>query len=178
MPVPTPVSTSWSQRARRREGGRQWQLRGPRHSAEERHRWNEMRLRNGTVATALIFFTSFLSLSWYTAWQNGKGKLDICVISVIPPPRIKKCQKDRRSLDEAWLTSWQAESWNMTSKQHVLRHSRWSHPSRGTRFNVVMRNNPCYRYNKWMEFFCFKLYCAPSPVPVNHTQSAVSSHPH
>lgn len=33
-----------------------------------------MRLRNGTVATAIIFFTSFLSLSWYTAWQNGKGK--------------------------------------------------------------------------------------------------------
>lgn len=36
-------------------------------------RWNEMRLRHGTVATAIIFFTSFLSLSWYTAWQNGKG---------------------------------------------------------------------------------------------------------
>ncbi|XP_077783711.1 alpha-1,3-mannosyl-glycoprotein 4-beta-N-acetylglucosaminyltransferase A isoform X3 [Podarcis muralis] len=34
-----------------------------------------MRLRNGTVATALIFITSFLSLSWYTAWQNGKEKL-------------------------------------------------------------------------------------------------------
>ncbi|XP_078142038.1 alpha-1,3-mannosyl-glycoprotein 4-beta-N-acetylglucosaminyltransferase A isoform X2 [Centroberyx gerrardi] len=34
-----------------------------------------MRLRNGTVATAIIFFTSFLSLSWYTAWQNGKEKL-------------------------------------------------------------------------------------------------------
>lgn len=34
-----------------------------------------MRLRNGTVATAIIFFTSFLSLSWYTAWQNGKGRL-------------------------------------------------------------------------------------------------------
>ncbi|KAI3356376.1 hypothetical protein L3Q82_017602 [Scortum barcoo] len=33
-----------------------------------------MRLRHGTVATAIIFFTSFLSLSWYTAWQNGKGK--------------------------------------------------------------------------------------------------------
>uniref|UniRef100_A0A0E9SUW0 Uncharacterized protein n=1 Tax=Anguilla anguilla TaxID=7936 RepID=A0A0E9SUW0_ANGAN len=33
-----------------------------------------MRLRNGTVATAIIFLTSFLSLSWYTAWQNGKGK--------------------------------------------------------------------------------------------------------
>lgn len=33
-----------------------------------------MRLRNGTVATVIIFFTSFLSLSWYTAWQNGKGK--------------------------------------------------------------------------------------------------------
>uniref|UniRef100_A0A669CTX1 Alpha-1,3-mannosyl-glycoprotein 4-beta-N-acetylglucosaminyltransferase A n=1 Tax=Oreochromis niloticus TaxID=8128 RepID=A0A669CTX1_ORENI len=40
-----------------------------------------MRLRNGTVATALIFFTSFLSLSWYTAWQNGKGKLDIYLIA-------------------------------------------------------------------------------------------------
>lgn len=26
------------------------------------------------MATAIIFFTSFLSLSWYTAWQNGKGK--------------------------------------------------------------------------------------------------------
>lgn len=49
-----------------------------------------MRLRNGTVATALIFFTSFLSLSWYTAWQNGKGKLDIYVISVIPPTPYKK----------------------------------------------------------------------------------------
>lgn len=36
-------------------------------------RWNEMRLRHGTVATAIVFFTSFLSLSWYTAWQNGKG---------------------------------------------------------------------------------------------------------
>ncbi|XP_010771172.1 alpha-1,3-mannosyl-glycoprotein 4-beta-N-acetylglucosaminyltransferase A [Notothenia coriiceps] len=34
-----------------------------------------MRLRNGTVATAIIFFTSFLSLSWYSAWQNGKEKL-------------------------------------------------------------------------------------------------------
>ncbi|XP_072333287.1 alpha-1,3-mannosyl-glycoprotein 4-beta-N-acetylglucosaminyltransferase A [Scyliorhinus torazame] len=34
-----------------------------------------MRLRNGTVATALAFVTSFLSLSWYTAWQNGKEKL-------------------------------------------------------------------------------------------------------
>uniref|UniRef100_A0A8C3TC74 Alpha-1,3-mannosyl-glycoprotein 4-beta-N-acetylglucosaminyltransferase A n=1 Tax=Chelydra serpentina TaxID=8475 RepID=A0A8C3TC74_CHESE len=30
-----------------------------------------MRLRNGTVATVLVFIT-FLSLSWYTAWQNGK----------------------------------------------------------------------------------------------------------
>lgn len=37
-------------------------------------RWNEMRLRHGTVATAIVFFTSFLSLSWYTAWQNGKGE--------------------------------------------------------------------------------------------------------
>ncbi|KAG7463427.1 hypothetical protein MATL_G00176440 [Megalops atlanticus] len=34
-----------------------------------------MRLRHGTVATALLFLTSFLSLSWYTAWQNGKEKL-------------------------------------------------------------------------------------------------------
>lgn len=34
-----------------------------------------MRLRNGTVATAIILFTSFLSLSWYTAWQNGREKL-------------------------------------------------------------------------------------------------------
>ncbi|XP_042696738.1 alpha-1,3-mannosyl-glycoprotein 4-beta-N-acetylglucosaminyltransferase A isoform X4 [Chrysemys picta bellii] len=34
-----------------------------------------MRLRNGTVATVLFFITSFLSLSWYTAWQNGKEKL-------------------------------------------------------------------------------------------------------
>uniref|UniRef100_A0A8D3DLC0 Alpha-1,3-mannosyl-glycoprotein 4-beta-N-acetylglucosaminyltransferase A n=1 Tax=Scophthalmus maximus TaxID=52904 RepID=A0A8D3DLC0_SCOMX len=34
-----------------------------------------MRLRNGTVATAIIFFTSCMSLSWYTAWQNGKEKL-------------------------------------------------------------------------------------------------------
>ncbi|CAH2223347.1 alpha-1,3-mannosyl-glyco 4-beta-N-acetylglucosaminyltransferase A isoform X1 [Pelobates cultripes] len=34
-----------------------------------------MRLRNGTVATALVFVTTFLSLSWYTAWQNGKEKL-------------------------------------------------------------------------------------------------------
>ncbi|XP_061081977.1 alpha-1,3-mannosyl-glycoprotein 4-beta-N-acetylglucosaminyltransferase A isoform X2 [Conger conger] len=34
-----------------------------------------MRLRNGTVATAIIFLTSFLSLSWYTAWQNGKEEL-------------------------------------------------------------------------------------------------------
>uniref|UniRef100_A0A8B9RMK8 Alpha-1,3-mannosyl-glycoprotein 4-beta-N-acetylglucosaminyltransferase A n=1 Tax=Astyanax mexicanus TaxID=7994 RepID=A0A8B9RMK8_ASTMX len=34
-----------------------------------------MRLRNGTLATAVIFFTSLLSLSWYTAWQNGKEKL-------------------------------------------------------------------------------------------------------
>nr|XP_048714325.1 alpha-1,3-mannosyl-glycoprotein 4-beta-N-acetylglucosaminyltransferase A isoform X3 [Caretta caretta] len=33
-----------------------------------------MRLRNGTVATVLVFIT-FLSLSWYTAWQNGKEKL-------------------------------------------------------------------------------------------------------
>lgn len=33
-----------------------------------------MRLRNGTVATVLVFITTFLSLSWYTAWQNGKGK--------------------------------------------------------------------------------------------------------
>lgn len=34
-----------------------------------------MRLRNGTVATALAFITSFLTLSWYTTWQNGKEKL-------------------------------------------------------------------------------------------------------
>uniref|UniRef100_A0A4W3JYM2 Alpha-1,3-mannosyl-glycoprotein 4-beta-N-acetylglucosaminyltransferase A n=1 Tax=Callorhinchus milii TaxID=7868 RepID=A0A4W3JYM2_CALMI len=34
-----------------------------------------MRLRHGTAATALAFVTSFLSLSWYTAWQNGKEKL-------------------------------------------------------------------------------------------------------
>ncbi|KAM4796943.1 alpha-1,3-mannosyl-glycoprotein 4-beta-N-acetylglucosaminyltransferase A isoform 2-T2 [Rhinophrynus dorsalis] len=34
-----------------------------------------MRLRNGTLATALVFVTTFLSLSWYTAWQNGKEKL-------------------------------------------------------------------------------------------------------
>ncbi|XP_041114825.1 alpha-1,3-mannosyl-glycoprotein 4-beta-N-acetylglucosaminyltransferase A [Polyodon spathula] len=34
-----------------------------------------MRLRNATVATALIFITSFMSLSWYTTWQNGKEKL-------------------------------------------------------------------------------------------------------
>ncbi|XP_059695468.1 alpha-1,3-mannosyl-glycoprotein 4-beta-N-acetylglucosaminyltransferase A isoform X1 [Haemorhous mexicanus] len=34
-----------------------------------------MRLRNGTVATVLVFITTFLSLSWYTAWQNGKEKL-------------------------------------------------------------------------------------------------------
>ncbi|KAM9173606.1 alpha-1,3-mannosyl-glycoprotein 4-beta-N-acetylglucosaminyltransferase A isoform 2-T3 [Pangshura tecta] len=34
-----------------------------------------MRLRNGTVATVLFFITSFLSLSWYTAWQNGKGDI-------------------------------------------------------------------------------------------------------
>lgn len=34
-----------------------------------------MRLRNGTVATALVFVTSFLTLSWYTTWQNGKEKL-------------------------------------------------------------------------------------------------------
>jgi hypothetical protein len=39
--------------------------------------WNEMRLRNGTVATALAFITSFLTLSWYTTWQNGKGKEDV-----------------------------------------------------------------------------------------------------
>uniref|UniRef100_A0AAA9TC49 Alpha-1,3-mannosyl-glycoprotein 4-beta-N-acetylglucosaminyltransferase A n=1 Tax=Bos taurus TaxID=9913 RepID=A0AAA9TC49_BOVIN len=32
-----------------------------------------MRLRNGTVATVLAFITSFLTLSWYTTWQNGKG---------------------------------------------------------------------------------------------------------
>lgn len=36
--------------------------------------WNEMRLRNGTVATVLAFITSFLTLSWYSTWQNGKGK--------------------------------------------------------------------------------------------------------
>lgn len=34
-----------------------------------------MRLRNGTVATVLAFVTSFLTLSWYTTWQNGKEKL-------------------------------------------------------------------------------------------------------
>ncbi|KFO25166.1 Alpha-1,3-mannosyl-glycoprotein 4-beta-N-acetylglucosaminyltransferase A [Fukomys damarensis] len=34
-----------------------------------------MRLRNGTVATALAFITSFLTLSWYTTWQNGKEKI-------------------------------------------------------------------------------------------------------
>ncbi|KAF6104780.1 alpha-1,3-mannosyl-glycoprotein 4-beta-N-acetylglucosaminyltransferase A [Phyllostomus discolor] len=34
-----------------------------------------MRLRNGTVATILAFITSFLTLSWYTTWQNGKEKL-------------------------------------------------------------------------------------------------------
>ncbi|XP_078258264.1 alpha-1,3-mannosyl-glycoprotein 4-beta-N-acetylglucosaminyltransferase A [Rhinoraja longicauda] len=35
-----------------------------------------MRLRNGTLATVSVFLTSFLSLSWYTAWQNGKEKLN------------------------------------------------------------------------------------------------------
>lgn len=34
-----------------------------------------MRLRNGTVATVLAFITSFLTLSWYSTWQNGKEKL-------------------------------------------------------------------------------------------------------
>ncbi|XP_020848470.1 alpha-1,3-mannosyl-glycoprotein 4-beta-N-acetylglucosaminyltransferase A [Phascolarctos cinereus] len=34
-----------------------------------------MRLRNGTVTTVLVFITSFLSLSWYISWQNGKEKL-------------------------------------------------------------------------------------------------------
>ncbi|XP_058390476.1 alpha-1,3-mannosyl-glycoprotein 4-beta-N-acetylglucosaminyltransferase A isoform X3 [Diceros bicornis minor] len=34
-----------------------------------------MRLRNGTVATVVAFITSFLTLSWYTTWQNGKEKL-------------------------------------------------------------------------------------------------------
>ncbi|XP_029460628.1 alpha-1,3-mannosyl-glycoprotein 4-beta-N-acetylglucosaminyltransferase A isoform X2 [Rhinatrema bivittatum] len=34
-----------------------------------------MRLRNGTVATGFVFITSVLSLSWYTAWQNGREKL-------------------------------------------------------------------------------------------------------
>lgn len=34
-----------------------------------------MRLRNGTVATVLAFVTSFITLSWYTTWQNGKEKL-------------------------------------------------------------------------------------------------------
>ncbi|KAG7257909.1 hypothetical protein CRUP_029391 [Coryphaenoides rupestris] len=34
-----------------------------------------MRLRHGTVATAVVFFTSFLSLSWYTAWHSGKEPL-------------------------------------------------------------------------------------------------------
>ncbi|XP_028935826.1 alpha-1,3-mannosyl-glycoprotein 4-beta-N-acetylglucosaminyltransferase A isoform X1 [Ornithorhynchus anatinus] len=34
-----------------------------------------MRLRNGPVAAALVFVTSFLGLSWYTAWQNGKERL-------------------------------------------------------------------------------------------------------
>lgn len=37
---------------------------------------NEMRLRNGTLATVSVFLTSFLSVSWYTAWQNGKEKLN------------------------------------------------------------------------------------------------------
>ncbi|KAB0364304.1 hypothetical protein FD755_009149 [Muntiacus reevesi] len=36
-----------------------------------------MRLRNGTVATVLAFITSFLTLSWYTTWQNGKGKENV-----------------------------------------------------------------------------------------------------
>lgn len=34
-----------------------------------------MRLRNGIVTTALAFVTSFLTLSWYTTWQNGREKL-------------------------------------------------------------------------------------------------------
>ncbi|XP_030057252.1 alpha-1,3-mannosyl-glycoprotein 4-beta-N-acetylglucosaminyltransferase A [Microcaecilia unicolor] len=34
-----------------------------------------MRFRNGRVATVFVFITSLLSLSWYTAWQNGKEKL-------------------------------------------------------------------------------------------------------
>lgn len=33
-----------------------------------------MRLRHGTVATVIVF-TCFLTLSWYTTWQNGKEKL-------------------------------------------------------------------------------------------------------
>uniref|UniRef100_A0A671E6R9 Alpha-1,3-mannosyl-glycoprotein 4-beta-N-acetylglucosaminyltransferase A n=1 Tax=Rhinolophus ferrumequinum TaxID=59479 RepID=A0A671E6R9_RHIFE len=34
-----------------------------------------MRFRNGTVATVLAFITLFLTLSWYSTWQNGKEKL-------------------------------------------------------------------------------------------------------
>lgn len=55
-----------------------------------------MRLRNGTVATAIIFFTSFLSLSWYTAWQNGKGKLITLVVTTLP--------HDYKVSGKAWFT--------------------------------------------------------------------------
>lgn len=179
MPVPTPVSTSWSQRERerRREGG-SGSSGVP--DTQPRRGIAEMRWGSEMELWPLHLSSSRLSLVSLGIQRGRMAKVSWTFMSsrLSPPPRIKKCQKDRRSLDEAWLTSWQAESWSMTSKQHVLRHSRWSHPSRGTGFNVVMRNNPCYCYNKWMEFFCFKLYCAPSPVPVNHTQSAVSSHPH
>ncbi|XP_023667202.1 alpha-1,3-mannosyl-glycoprotein 4-beta-N-acetylglucosaminyltransferase A-like isoform X2 [Paramormyrops kingsleyae] len=34
-----------------------------------------MRLRNASAAIVVMFLSSFLSLSWYTAWQNGKEKL-------------------------------------------------------------------------------------------------------
>ena len=29
------------------------------------------------MATVLAFVTSFLTLSWYTTWQNGKGKEEV-----------------------------------------------------------------------------------------------------
>lgn len=179
MPVPTPVSTSWSQRERGRDGGREG---GSGSSGvpdtQPRRGIAEMRWGSEMELWPLHLSSSRLSLVSPGIQRGRMAKVSWTFMSSPRPPLPpKKCQKDRRSLDEAWLTSWQAESWSMTSKQYVVRHSRWSHPSRETSINVLMRNNPCYRYNTWMEFLCFKHYCASSPVPVNHTQSAVSSHP-
>ncbi|XP_061482884.1 alpha-1,3-mannosyl-glycoprotein 4-beta-N-acetylglucosaminyltransferase A isoform X6 [Rhineura floridana] len=73
-----------------------------------------MRLRNGTVATALIFITSFLSLSWYTAWQNGKVQSYRSL--------FQKCYYVQRGLFPEKLIAYQREFHALKERLRIAEH--------------------------------------------------------